>query len=214
MKTRCTQGPLPFRLKIVPYGNFYYIKRVAKLERLLARKPRTVQIELVGMGEIPADSALLIRSVLLGRSEKTRLITNARSSLQGGSALVWLLGDSRRIRDDASVHFRRVELPDDWVVKPNETWKDSEPKYRDSFSDIDPEDGDYARVLELVNEYLPVKELAGRLIGLPVLRQFGLVENEEADHILAAAFQREKQTEAKPRSRLGTIVPQQPDIMI
>ena len=53
---------------------------------------------------------------------------------------------------------------------------------------IDPEEGDYTQVLQYINEFLPVKELAGRLIGVPVLRQFGLIENEQADLFLATAF--------------------------
>jgi len=43
-------------------------------------------------------------------------------------------------------------------------------------------------VLQLINEFLPVKELAGHLIGVPVLRQFGLVENEKVDEFLTTAF--------------------------
>jgi hypothetical protein len=170
------------------YGNSYYIDRIAKLETALSRKPRVIQIDMVGVGEIPADSALLFRSVLMGRSPKTRLITNARSSLQGGSVLVWLLGDHRIIRDDARLYFRRVDLSEEEANKQAEVWKDDEPKYCDSYSEIDPEEGDYARVLQLINEFLPVKELAGRLIGVPVLRQFGLVENERVDRFLATAF--------------------------
>ena len=143
---------------------------------------------MIGTGEIPADSTLIIRSVLLGRSPKTRLITNARSSLQNGSVLVWLLGDERIIRDDARLYLRRLDLADDAEVQPNETWKGSDPEYRDSFSEIDPEEGDYARVLQLIDEFLPVKEVTGRLIGVPVLRQFGLVENKQVDSFLATAF--------------------------
>ena len=67
--------------------------------------------------------------------------------------------------------------------------KYSRPKYRDSYTEAkDPEEWDYLRVLQLINEFLPVKELAGRPIGLPLLRQFGLVENEKVDHFLAAVF--------------------------
>jgi len=122
----------------------------------------------------------------MARSPKTKLITNARSSLQGGSVLVWLLGDERMIRDDARVYFRRVDLSED--ENENDAWKNSEPRYRDSFSEIDREDYDYARVLQVINEYLPVKELAGRVIRVPVLKQFGLVENEHVDCFLATAF--------------------------
>jgi hypothetical protein len=170
------------------YGNSYYIERIEALEKLIRRKPRTLQIDMLGVGEIPADSALLMRSILLARSPKTRLITNARSSLQSGSVLVWLLGDCRIIRDDARLYLRRVDLAEDAEVQPNETWKGADSKYRDSFSEIDPEEGDYARVLQLINEFLPVKELAGHLIGVAVLRQFGLVENEQVDCFLAYAF--------------------------
>ena len=188
MKTRLKQGHRQFELKLLHYGNAYYIERIRKLESALARKPKVLHIEMIGDGEIPADLALLLRSVLMGRSPRTRIITNARSSLQGGSVLIWLLGDSRIIRDDARLYFRRVDLSDIDEAEQTEAWKDDEPKYRDSFSEIDPDDGDYARVLQVINEFLPVKELAGRLIGVSVLRQFGLVENEQVDCFLATAF--------------------------
>jgi len=187
MKTRPRQDRRLFELKILGYGNCYYIERIAQLEAALARKPRTLQIEMVGVGVISADAALLTRSVLLARSPKTHVITNARSSLQNGSVLVWLQGDKRTIRDDARFFFRRATLSKDEEPEQNEAWK-GEPKFCDSFSEIDPEEGDYARVLQCINEFLPVKELAGRLIEVPVLRQFGLVENEKVDHFLAAAF--------------------------
>jgi len=188
MKTRSRQDRRQFQLNLLAYGNYYYIERIARLEAALKQKPRSLQINLVGVGEIPADTALLMRSVLMQRSPKTRIITNARNSLQGGSVLVWLLGDQRIIRDDARVFFRRVDLSEDEDDKPKEIWKSEELKYCDSFSEVEPEEGDYARVLQLINEFLPVKELAGRLIEVPVLRQFGLVENEQVDHFLATAF--------------------------
>lgn len=188
MKKLSRQGLRRFEVEVRSYGNSYYIERVADLERALARKPRVLQIEIVGTGEIPADAALRFRAALRERSSKTRIVTQAHSSLQGGSVLLWLLGDSRTIRDDARFYFRRTTLSEDDEVQANGVWKKDEPKYRDSYSEIDPEEGDYARVLELINEFLPVKEMAGRLISVPVLRQFGLVENERVDSFLAAAF--------------------------
>ena len=185
MKTKSRKKTSRFQLVVSPYGNFYYIERIRKLEALLARKPRSVQIDLLGIGEIPADSALLLRSVLMARSPKTRIVTNARSSLQGASVLVWLLGDRRMIRSDARLFFRRSTLSENGEA--TEVWKDSEAKLLES-DDIDPEEADYAKVLQAINEFLPVRELAGRLIQLPVLRQFGLVENEKVDGFLASAF--------------------------
>jgi hypothetical protein len=185
MKKRSRQGLRRFRVEVRSWGN--YVERIADLERALAKKPRTLQIEIVGTGEIPADVALRFRTALMERWPKTRIVTNAHSSLQGGSVLLWLLGDSRTIREDARLYFRRTKWSEEDEVKENGA-KDDEPAYRDSYSEIDPDEGDYARVLQLINEFLPVKEMAGRLIGASVLRQFGLVENEKVDSFLATVF--------------------------
>jgi hypothetical protein len=188
MKTKPRQNFRRFQLNIYVYSNGYCIDRIAQLERALAKKPRTLQIDMVGVGEIPADSALLIRSILMNRSPETRIITNARSSLQHAAVLVWLLGDRRIIRDDARLFFRHTTLSENGEAKPDACWKDSDLKSSDSSDDIDPEEGDYAKVLQAINEFLPVKELAGRLIHVPLLRQFSLVENEKVDSFLATAF--------------------------
>jgi len=185
MKKRSRQGLRRFQVEVSSYGN--YVERIAELERALARRPRVLHIELVGTGEIPADVALRFRVVLMERPPKTRIVTHARSSLQGGSVLIWLLGDSRTVRNDARLYFRRTTLSEDDEVEENGVLKDDAP-YRDSYSWFDPEEGDYARVLEVINQFLPVKEMAGRLIGGPVLRQFGLIENENVDNFLATVF--------------------------
>ncbi len=107
MKTKRTKTPKrhsKLLLKLRSWGN--YIDEASQLESLLAKKPARLQIEFVGSGEIPADSALLMRSMILKRSPNTHIVTNARSSLQGATALIWLLGDKRLIREDARLHFR------------------------------------------------------------------------------------------------------------
>src|SRR3989449_10415797 len=128
MKERSRQGLRRFQVEVWSYGNSYYIERIAQLESVLAKKPRVLHIEIVGTGEIPADVALRFRSVLMERSPKTRIVTNARSSLQGGSVLLWLLGDSRTIRDDARLYFRRTTLSEEDEVQENGVWKDHEPQ--------------------------------------------------------------------------------------
>jgi hypothetical protein len=180
MKTRSTRRPRRLVLNLAFYES--YTNQIYEIETALARKPETFQIDLIGSGELSPDTALLIRSVLQNRSAQTHLITNARSSLQGGSVLVWLLGDTRLMRDDAHLYFRRpVSQSEDGD---REAWKDDEP----SASDLDMEELDYARVLQHINEYLPVKELAGCAIDLRVLKQFGLVDNAKGDLFLASAF--------------------------
>ncbi len=186
MKKRSRQGLRRFRVEVQSWGN--YVERITELERALAKKPRVLQLDIVGTGEIPADVALRFRAALMERSPRTRILTHARSSLQGGSVLVWLLGESRTIREDARLYFRRTTLSEDDEVPEHGVGKEDEPRYRDSYSAFDADEGDYARVLQFINEFLPVKEMAGRLIGVPVLRQFGLIDNEKADDFLTAVF--------------------------
>lgn len=188
MKTRSANNICEFRLKLTDYADSYFIKKALKLETELKRKPKVIRLEMVGAGEIPADTVLLFRSILAGRAPGTRLVTNARSSLQGASVLVWLLGDERTIRDDARVFFRRNPLADEDPVEVYAGLGEVAPKYKDSYSSIDPEDADYARVLEHINEFLPVAEFAGRIINVSVLREFGLVGNQRVDVALATAF--------------------------
>jgi hypothetical protein len=209
MKKRSRQGLRRFRVEVQSWGN--YVERIAELERTLAKKPRTLHIEIVGAGEIPADAALRFRAALMGRSPRTQIVTHARSSLHGGSVLLWLLGESRTIRDDARVYFRRTTLSEEDEVQEDGDWKNDAPTYRDSYFELDPDEGDYARVLDLINEFLPVKEMAGRLIGTPVLRQFALIENEKVDNLLAAALSKGSEpaegplnaTDPRPRRRSG-----------
>lgn len=191
MKTKRSRGAkrhAKLLLKLRSWGN--YIDEAYQLECMLAKKPARLQIEFVGSGEIPPDSALLMRSMLLKRSPRTRIVTNARSSLQGATLLIWLLGDTRLIREDARFHFRPAGpfIADDTSTG----WKD-----RRFFDADDMEEEDYVRVLHAINEFLPVKELAGRPVEASVLKEFGLIDNAGFDGRLATAFGREKERREK-----------------
>ena len=192
-------------LRLRSYGS--YIDEACQLEAILAKKPRRLRIDMAGSGEMPPDSVLLLRSILLGRSSRTQITTNARSNLRGATVLVWLLGDTRLIRDDAKLYFQAAgpfETNRDGKV----AWKD-----RDFFNDDALEEEDYVRVLQSINEFLPVKELAGSPVELPVLRQFGLVDNQKVDHFLATAFRKEKPQE-KQQSKVKKQLPREPDASI
>jgi len=188
MMTNYGQELLRFPLNLLYNGNAYYIERVAKLEDVLADVPKQLHLEMMGDGEIDADWALVIREVLNQRSAETRLITSARSSLRNGSALVWLLGDHRMVRNDAKVFFRRANLTEEADIGPEKVWSEDNLQFVDSYSEADPEEASHAQVLHYINEFLPVRELAGRIIDVHTLRQFGLVENEKFDHFLAATL--------------------------
>ena len=194
MKTRkpSAQRQSKLTLQLSSWGS--YLDEAAELEDLLRKKPARLRIELSGVGEMPSDTTLLIRSILLARSPRTQVTTHARSSLQGGAVLVWLLGDQRLIRDDARLRFR--------AAGPFENNDSGTPWVEpDTLTDDEFENADYIRVLQLINEFLPVRELAGRSIELPTLRQFGLVDNAKTDEVLAALLARQKRRAAKPTKK-------------
>ena len=170
-----------------------HLEQIAQLEEALAAKPQRLQLDLVGSDDLPPDIALLARSVLSNRSPKTHLITNARSSLQGGAVLVWLLGDTRFIREDTKLFFRK---PHSNTVEEGEDWKREKPE-----NHIELEEVDYAQVLQHINHFLPVAELAGKPVENEILRQFGLVDNEKTDEFLATIFAR---SENRPGSVLSS----------
>jgi hypothetical protein len=184
MKTRSTRSLRRLQFKIRFFCD--YAEQIGQLEKALARKPEKLQLDIIGSGELSPDTALLIRSVLVGRSPKTQLITNARSSLQGGAVLVWLMGDTRLIREDAKLYFCKSTKEDD--DEGNEAWKDEQ----SDDAEADLEEIDYAQLLQYIDHFLPVRELAGRPVDLELLRQFGLVDNEKVDHFLASAFAKKK----------------------
>ena len=188
MMTNYGQELLRFPVNLLYNCNTYLIERVAKLEDVLADVPKQLHLELMGDGEIDADWALVLRDVLNQRSRETRLITSARSTLKNGSVLVWLLGDRRLIRDDAKVFFRRANVTEEADIDPEKVWSECDMQYVDSFSEADPEEASHAQVLHYINEFLPVRELAGRIVDVRTLRQFGLVGNEKLDHFLATTL--------------------------
>lgn len=79
-QTKRTRHHSKLLLKLKSWGN--YIGEAYQLESLLAKKHLRLQIEFVGSGEVPGNAALVMRSMILKRSPQTRIVTNARSSLQ------------------------------------------------------------------------------------------------------------------------------------
>jgi len=122
--------------------------------------------------------------------------------------LVWLMGDTRLIREDAKLYFRPAG-PFESADNGKPVWKD-----RSFFKDDEVEESDYIRVLQSINEFLPVKELAGRPIEVPVLRQFALVDNEKVDHFLAATFRKESRLKENRKSRIKEPPPKKRKVSI
>jgi hypothetical protein len=186
MKSKTKAGTHRFTLSLLHYGNSYYIDRIAELEKALARRPRQFQIDLLGEGEISAEWAMLIREILSQRSPKTCLTTHARSTLKNGSVLVWLMGDQRRMAPHARIFFRKAIASEESESAVAKVWNQDD--WKTSDAETDPDEVAHVQLLQIINEYLPVKEFADKVIDIATLRQFGLVENSQLDCFLSKAF--------------------------
>ena len=193
-----------FILKLMRYRTSEACDAICELESLLAKSPARLLIDLVGFEDIPPDMALLIRSVLEGRSPKTELTTSARSSLRGNAALIWLLGERRLIREDARLYFRRPQGGTGAADSPEMAggWQESDEPGLQQLIEIGDvvEEEDYRRVVALIDNYLPVGELAGKQIEVKTLKEFGLVDCDQLDQMLAVALLRSVER------RTGTVI--------
>ena len=58
------------QFRIMWRNDDWYIDRIQDLGQILLNEPEEVELELIGTGEIPADTVLVIRSVLMQRAPK------------------------------------------------------------------------------------------------------------------------------------------------
>jgi hypothetical protein len=149
---------------------------VDELEECLAKKPPQLTLKFVGIQRMDSDPVLLIYDTLLKKDETTQLITDARSPIVGNGVLLWLAGDVRLIRPTAWLRFenpkagrqRRRHHP--WDDR-HEWWQEEE----DSGVPEESRNPNPQTILKLMNRYLPVQILVGRLLTPHVLDEFCLL---------------------------------------
>jgi hypothetical protein len=156
-----------------------------KVKIALDRKPTDLVIELVGIGNISQDIALAIYDLVQdAKNSGLKVATVSRSSLYDGSLLLWLLGDNRRIRSNTAFFqldsLKRLEETD---------WSDCE---RVAIRTIKEPAWvcNYGQVVKILNQYIPVEELADRRIPMDVLSEYGLIDSEETDKQLENLFKK------------------------
>jgi hypothetical protein len=102
------------------------------------------------------------------------------------------LASGRLIRDDARVFFKQNPLADQNPVEVYAGFGGAESKYKDSYSSFNPDDVDYTQVLKHIDEFLPVRHFAGRIVTVNILREFGLVDNRPVGALPAAVPSKSK----------------------
>lgn len=147
-----------------------------RLSCLLATAPTEVTLRFVGLHHMEPDPTLILYEVLQQKPPGTVLITEAWSSLTNGSALVWLLGDRRRIRPTAWLFFRKAKPKQEGYEMPNEV-----ETFFGIAPGIDLREVDYNSVLRLAGRFLPVRRMLGEPITAHMLAEYRLLDGQAAD---------------------------------
>lgn len=162
------------------------VTQLSLLENAMERGPSVFTLQLIGPGVMASDKALLLYDALMQRSPMTRLITYARSCLLDATVLLWLAGDERRIRETAWIQMDSLQRLVD-----TEPWKNPEAARRRSMSKsvtVPAWVTDYRTVSRILNEYLPLEEVADRPIYREELEELGLLTSPEEEEHLAKCF--------------------------
>jgi hypothetical protein len=123
--------------------------------------------------------------ILTTKSNGVQIITDAWSSVLGPSILVWLAGDVRRIRPTTNFYFRSLQETTSRRRSRRPLLEDDfESMTSDSEPEVSPGLNDYKTFLELIDQYLPVDQIAGKFISPAMLSEFGLLEDSPLDNLL------------------------------
>ena len=140
------------------------------LQSAFAEEPETLLIELLGPGMLLHDTALMLHEEIRNRPRATRVHARARTCLIDGAILLWLAADTRSMRKDTWIQISTL-LEESLFVG-----SDDYP-YSIRASEECPADTDFRAVVEYLEEYLPVKEIAGLRLFEPDLRDLGLLHD-------------------------------------
>jgi hypothetical protein len=141
-----------------------------EIKRALSFNPQHLTIELIGIANPSHDGCMACFDLLQEEQQKgLKITTVARSSLMGGSVLVWLAGNQRKIRDNAYFVLDPLEADPPW--KEQSIWK-----------------SDYRELLGKMNQFFAVSEFIGKRRPLKELQDYGLMNSIQQEKKLASLF--------------------------
>jgi len=163
-----------------------YTKTIRDLETTLAETPRRLILEFIGTQSICPDMALILHELIVERPPEIQIVTHARSGLVNASVLPWILGDIRIMRRTGWIYFNppRVRKSDN---ESQPGWRDGEWWDPIDFGFFHPpihHAADMEQVARIIDQFLPLDEIAGKHLGVEDLKQYGLLAGNPIDSVL------------------------------
>jgi hypothetical protein len=158
---------------------------------LLETRPKRVTFRFIGAHEMAPDPALLVYDILTTRGNGSQIVTEAWSPVLGSSVLVWLAGHVRRIRSTTHFHFRSLQEITRRRRQHRPPWENHfEALAGDAEPEANPWTTDYKKVLELMDQYLPVDQCIDKFMTPAMLNELGLLENSPLDNLMGRCLAR------------------------
>jgi hypothetical protein len=142
----------------------------------LEAAPQTLKIEIVGLGHIQPDAVLAIYDLLINRDSSISLHVDVKTSLFDGSLLLVLPAQKLEIRPNSWFQLDSIKKINsiDWDYHEN-SWRKSKCQTINEPAGVT----DYRSVASILNEFLPLEEIADRRLPLEAtLKEYGLIQTE------------------------------------
>lgn len=155
----------------------------------LAKRPKTLVWELTGYFSLCPDFCLTVFNLLKNeRDPSIRLVVKVNCSLVGMSLLFVCAADEIQFCPGRCFRFRSLERFKAMVNRSK----------GDQFFEGEQEECvavfEYRQCLRLLDEYIPIKMLADKVVPMETLREFNVGLNEEEEKAFAMLFEGESAT--------------------
>lgn len=147
-------------------------------------EPRDVlQLELLGPGVMLPDTALMIYHAIGERPLWMNIHAHSHTCLMDGAILPWLMADTRSIRPDAWIQVSEAGGFCHEFACGRGDYSTAVLATEETAADTD-----LRTIHRLLDEFLPVSEIAGLRLFEPDLRELGLIRAEGEPDTLATLF--------------------------
>jgi len=166
----------------IPLNCMFDSKIIELADRFQEAKPTDeFKLCLFDSGTVTVDAALAFYDVVRTRPKSIRVHIHSHVCLMGGDVLIWLAGDTRTLRGEAWIHFRKY--PRHWLER-SEMQKFTEAlEGRDLQLDKTPFQENYLTVERLVKKHLPV-HLWNRRVWGGELAEWNIIKPATPENLL------------------------------
>jgi hypothetical protein len=174
---------------LINFSNqFSHDEIYSNLKEAISKKPSVMEIDLVGLGNLPQDLCLSLWYLLTSKDPKTHLVVSCNGNLVDGEVLILLAADEKKIRPRTWMEIsslKKYEAMDfsrrAWSSKQFGSQHD-EPFFIT----------DYRNVFEIMNRYLPCELISkGRVDIRETFKEYGLLHSEQEEESFRNLFKAE-----------------------